>query len=246
MALTTLNLPFTESSTVQYHQLQPSCTHLQQTTDRISQGTSLSQHPHHRNEEQNQTGMSSFNNTFPERPAGVTTTVHSPFPEAGERRLYTSDDLESEAVGTESETDGAQRHQYYDESAVLPQSPLLYREEAPIYTTSDPLDTSVESTRSLHSTITPPPRAHQVQFEGDRHGPVQHPLSITPPSVHREEGDDTHSTPGKAQHMQDDLETRGRFTSASATPDSQRRVLVLEQTRQAESGSVRNEEVEKA
>ena len=39
------------------------------------------------------------------------------------------------------------------------------------------------------------------------------------------------------QQDDDDLETRERFTSASATPNSQQKVLVLDRTRQAELDS---------
>ena len=87
-----------------------------------------------------------------------------------------------------------------------------------VYTTSDPLETSLES----HT-------CSQVL-----------PLGVTDQLHHQvPEGDRSRHSPS-LQHMQqddDDLETRGRFTSASATPNSQQKVLVLDRTRQAELDS---------
>ena len=210
-------------STAQYYQLHaiphPPHTHPQPAhfvADRPNQDTNFVQHtqPNYENDDgNNQIMPDSLDDSLPQRPAGVTTTAHSPFPEVGaiRRPPYTIDDGESETTGTESEADGMLTEQChkYDESAVLSQSPLLQQQVATVYTTSDPLETSLES-QSLRSS-TPGGVHYQLQHqmsEADRHSPLQ-----------------------------DDLETRGRFTSASVTPDSQQKVLVLNRTRQAESDS---------
>lgn len=239
MALTTLNLPYSaknsgNANTAQYYQLRvpnPSLTNPQTAHFITDQDANFANQSHHHvNDEHNRLDPAALNDAMiPERPAGVTTTAHSPFPEVGERRglPYTSDE-ESETTGTEleSETDGVlmgQRNKY-DESAVLPQSPLLQHQMATVYTTSDPLETSPES-HSLPSSTSP-----GVVDQ------LQHQVS---------EGDRSRHTGAGLQYMQqddDDLETRGRFTSASATPNSQQKVLVLDRTRQAELDSPREDQ----
>ena len=224
MALTTLNLPYSQTNgntnTAQYYQLRaPNPPHTHTQAHFIADhDASFVHQPQYVNDKHNRLALDG-NDMIPERPVGVTTTAHSPFPEVGERRgLYTSDgESETTATELESETDGTltERHHKYDESAVLPQSPLLLRQMAPtVYTTSDPLETSLESRSLLSSTPDPGVKGLQPQVpEGDRHSsPLEH-----------------------TQH--DDLETRGRFTSASATPDSQQKVLVLDRARKAESDS---------
>ena len=224
MALTTLNLPYSHTSSnanaVQYYQLRlqhPPHTHPRPAHFMADQDASFVHQSHNGNNEHSQLVPVSLGDAMiPERPAGVTTTAHSPFPEVGERGgLYTSDgDSETTETELESEADGIlmEQHHKYNESAVLPQSPLIQQQMALVYTTSDPLETSLES-QSLQSST---PGIHQLQHqnsEGDGHNPLQH------------------------IHVQDDLETRGRFTSASATPDSQQKVLVLDRTRKTESDS---------
>lgn len=226
MALTTLNLPYTQNSTnantTQYYQLRvphPHHIHPNQTHFVADQDNNLVHQSQYMNDERSLLVPASVDDvTIPKRPDGVTTTAHSPFPDIGERGgLYTSDG-ESETTGTEleSEPDGilTEQHHKYDESAVLPQSPLIQQQVAPVYTTSDPLESSLES-RSLQSST---PGVHQLPHqnlmsEGERQSPLQH------------------------IHVPDDLETRGRFTSASATPDSQQKVLVLDETRKLEADS---------
>ena len=232
MALTMLNLPYSiqnsgNANTAQYYQLRvpnPPLSHPQPAHFTADQDANFANQSHHMNGEHSRLVSATLDDAMmAERPAGVTTTAHSPFPEVGKRRgqPYSSDE-ESEITGTEleSETDGVltERRNKYDESAVLPQSPLLQHQMATVYTTSDPLETSLES-RSLQSSTSPgiTDQLHHQVPEGDRcrHSPtLQH-----------------------VQQDDDDLETRGRFTSASATPNSQQKVLVLDRTRQAELDS---------
>jgi hypothetical protein len=230
MALTTLSLPYStqnsgNANTAQYYQLRipnPPLTHTQAAHFIAGQDDNFVHQSHHVNDEHNRLLPATLDDAMiPERPAGATTTAHSPFPEVGERRglPYTSDE-ESETTGTEleSETDGVLmgRRNKYDESAVLPQSPLLQQQMGPpVYTTSDPLETSLESRSLQSSTSLGVDQLQRRVSDGDisRHSPFQH------------------------VQQDDDLETRGRFTSASATPNSQQKVLLLDRTRQAELDS---------
>ena len=230
MALTTLNLPYSRSqnsnnaNTAQYYQLRvphPPHTHPQPAHFIADQDVSYVDQSHYVNDDHSRLAPASLDDTvmIPERPAGVTTTAHSPFPEVEKRRgLYTSDG-ESETTGTELESEAdvvlTEQRNKYDESAVLPQSPLLQGQMAPVYTTSDPLETSLES-RSLQSSTPGVNWLQRQMSEGDRHSSSQN-------------------------LQQGDLETRGRFTSASATPDSQQNLLVLEQTRNIESHSEKDQ-----
>ena len=232
MALTTLNLPYSQNNsdanTAQYYQLRiphPPHTHPQPAHFIADQDASFVHQSHYVNDKHNRLVSASLDDAMviPERPAGVTTTAHSPFPEVGGKRGPYTSDGESETTGTEleSEADGVltEQHNKYDESAVLPQSPLLQRQMAPVYTTSDPLETSLESGSLQSSTPGVNWLQHQMS-EGDRHSPLQHT-------------------------QQDDLEIRGRFTSASATPDSQQKVLILDRTREAESDSGEEQQSER-
>ena len=233
MALTTLNLPYSQNdssnaNTAQYYQLHIPHTHPQQQAHFVANLDAGFVHQSlYANGEQHELAPAPLDGvmTIPERPVGVTTTAHSPFPEEGERRGPYASDGESETTGTEleSEADGIlmeQRHKY-DESAVLPQSPLIHRQVDPVYTTSDPLETSLES-QSLQSSTPGVDQLQRQVSEEDRHSPLQHIM------------------------QQDELETRERFTSASATPDSQQKVLVLDQARKAdESDSGEDQQSEK-
>ena len=152
-----------------------------------------------------------------ERPKGVTTTAFSPFPDVGEKRgPYLSDEDSETATGSEGdETFITQHRRKYDDSSGLSQSPLLLRQ---VVSSSDPLETSLES-HSRYSSL-----SERQQFQ---HQTREFPLAMEPRlDQNNQHVDLQRSNAGK------DLESSGRFTSASATPESQQKVLVTDQRRQ--------------
>ena len=170
---------------------------------------------------QNATFPTNDNVDVPKRPEGVTTTVCSPFPNVdGGRTRYSSDgetETELESEGVIEDTLDRHRKSNNESSDALYQSPLLQRQVAQ-YTSSDPLETSPDldhhSRRSSISDI------HRLQH---------HTREFSPEQANSEEGYDMMRQDGGQSDLQqpfDDLETSGRFTSASETPDSQRNELV--------------------
>ena len=156
----------------------------------------------------------------PKRPAGVTTTLCSPFPDVGEGRPPYSSDGESETESTENEE--------LDKDSIkssnrLYESPLLQRQVAQ-YTSSDPLETSPEPGNSRRSSI-----LSDVQR-------LQHRAKEFPSDS--QEGCDSvrQDYSAHVQQSLDALEMRERFTSASDTPESQQREHVVDPTVRHHSG----------
>lgn len=230
MAFTTLNLPYYSNNNFQQSHPPHPPHHFR--AERPDQDAT-SHNPPLSSNAYRQVIAASVDNPAPERPTGVTTTAFSPFPEVDERESYTSE------TGTESEGDEAlmERHCKVDESAASFQSPLLQQQVAPnIRTVRDPLETSPEP-HSLHSSISegiqfhqrsvhqlqhqlPPQQTHPQDYSTDLHNPHFHDMQ---------------------QVQNDDPEIFGRFTSASATPDSQQNVLVTDWNGQDSDAEVEDE-----
>ena len=234
MAFTALNIPYSNGNShfVHFsHQAPHSHLEAQFRTERGDKDT-FSHHPPYSDRVLNQNDIpASLDSAVANRPTGVTTTALSPFPEVGGGQPYTSDG-ESE-TGTESDSREGdettiEQHHKFGEPAALSQSPLLQRQVAQV-TSSDPLETSLES-HSRHSSVSEFPqllegydtRAPPV---GQGHHTEGYSMNLNSQHFHFE-------------HDKNDSETNGRFTSASATPNSQQKVLVNNQTRQESIASL--------
>ena len=218
MIFAALNQPYPNSSNTRHFFQQP--LPVQHTYPEDNYGTERAL--------QNATFPTNDNVDVPKRPEGVTTTICSPFPDAnGGRTRYSSDgetetELESEGV-IEDTIDRHRTCKFNNESSdALCQSPLLQRQVAQ-YTSSDPLETSPDLDR--HSRPSSISDVHHLQ----RH----HATEFPPEQANGEEGSDVVRQDGGQNNLQqtlDDLETSGRFTSASETPDSQRKDLIVDHT----------------
>lgn len=224
MAFTALNAPYSNGSTQFFelpHHVSPPHpdTHFR-TERRVSDLNS--NHPLYHDSRQNKQNTLVLDNVVTDRPTGVTTTAFSPFPESGEGRSYMSNG-ENE---TETESDRDEiliKHHKFGAPATLPESPLLHHQVTQL-TSSDPLETSLES-HSGHSS------ASQLQYDMKpyQRQPQGHTVNQNSQYFH-------------FQYVQDVPETNGRFTSLSATPDSQQKESVVDQTRQeSDSGEAEGE-----
>lgn len=175
-------------------------------------------------------------NGLPERPAGVTTTACSPFPDIeGERGQYDVSDGESETA-TESEDDDSllERRRNFHKSATLCQSPLLQQQVA-LVTSSDPLETSLESHMYMYSRQSSNSEIPQFQ---------RHHVGDFPSSGKIQDSLMNQDDPDSSEHE--------RFTSVSVTPDSQQKILVTDRetqksdSREAEKKHSKVERINKA
>lgn len=217
MVFTALNTPYFNENT-QFFELSHSAYHPNPDTHfrKERQVRDLSSnHPPYNGASHKQTAPG-LDNVVSDRPTGATTTAFSPFPEGGGERGPYMSNVESE---TETESDGDAIRHKFSTPATLPESPLLQYQVA-LLTSSDPLETSLES-HSRHSSASELPHLqyNTKEFPLDQRQPEGHTVNQNSQFFH-------------LQHVPDVPETNGSFTSVSATPDSQQKVSVTDKIRQ--------------